>query len=193
MQHPLIPAKAGIQPGSPLSRGRTEKYAFASAKTPSPPSSVAAALRSRVPMGAIDVTRYLNSGGRHGRLTVLALGLSLGLRLCRHSRRGPVLGATLVFKPGLGSFLGIQTLCRLRVAGHETGAHGFGIYRVSRFSLLGPGRKLDHGAWRVVETCSLSIGRLFSMGRLGRCRKLFFLRRSLERGVILVAVTGTGR
>jgi len=39
----------------------------------------------------------------------------------------------------------------------------------------------------------------FSMGRLGRCRERFdwrlirFLRRSLERGVTLAAVTGTGR
>ena len=91
-------------------------------------------------------------------------------------------------------------MCRHEAGGHTPGGFKIDGNNLSLFRIpcLQP--------WFVFGYCNLSFGRLFrfgrhfkfgrlvKFGRLGLCRErlILLLRRSLERGVTLVAVTGTG-
>ena len=152
-------------------------------------------------------TRYSNAGGRcndlGGRPPLLGsfgfglgfgFGLrllgNLGLRLCRRLRRGPVLGRVLGRSLGvflLGSLSGVLALLGLGANRHE--AIGLARCCSSRFGCRSLGLELNDGAGLTFANRGISIG------RLGQCRERLdlLLRRSLERGVTLVAVTGTGR
>ena len=150
----------------------------------------------------------------------LRLSIYLGFRLCRH-RRGPILCRYLGTSPWHSPWRRLWLLLALDLAAETLilGVHSAFFRRFGLGSAVAKGRFLPRprprrfsgfGVSSRVTSLSSSIQplpaaiwaamisglfRLLRWCRLGLCRKRLdvLLRRSLERGVTLAAVTGTGR